>query len=246
MKKVICLLLVLSCSIALVACSGIGTANTTIPETQTPATENTTPAPEKEGEASDKEFVNDTTETDSSRAQIFFSAVNNSNPNVIVTQTNTTNSAIGATAVGFYRTTIYGEDNYSFEYEYEKFTKIGEGSAPTYPAASGVIYYKNGVYEGHEDYSPDFDVLGAKLDLKKEYLGNYVISADGSQLTTKISAADAEKIFGIKINATSTVEITVKTDGTHLWNITIDFSYKDTKLHLETSYTYENVSEADR
>ena len=248
MKKVLCLLLVLACSVALVACAGIGTANKLpAPNNEKNETEETdNPTVKDDENESDKNFVDDKTEVDLSREQIFFSAVNNSQPNLIVTKTAVTNSAIEATATGFYRTEINGE-NYVFSYKYDKFNKIGEGSSQMSTVGPHTIEYIDGQYflDGVEVYArPNPDVLNVDLNLNKKLLGNYTISVDGDQLVTNVSAADAEKILGVEISATGTVQITVKTDGTHLWMVSVSYTNNQTKVTIDTSYTYENVSES--
>jgi len=248
MKKVLCLLLVLACSVALVACAGIGTANKLpAPGNENNETEDTgKPNVKDEGNESDKDFVDDKTEVDLSREQIFFSAVNNSQPNLIVTKTAVTNSALEATATGFYRTEINGE-NYVFSYKYDKFNKIGEGTSQISTVGPHTIEYTDGHYflDGTEVYArPNPEVLNVDLNLNKNLLGNYVISVDGDRLDTKVSAANAEKILGVKISATGDVQITVQTDGTHLWMVSVSYTDNQTKVTIDTSYTYEPVSES--
>ena len=245
LKKVLCLLLVLATSVVLFACGGSENANTNPSENNPPVVNN--PSDDKTGEETggNKEFVDNKSEVDLAREQTFFAVVNNSKPNVIVTQTNTTDSKLG-TAVGFYRTTIYGDGEYSFYYEYEVFNKIGEGDKLKEKIGPATIYYKDGQYSLDNEVwvydNPDPAALNVKLELDKKLLGNYTVSADGTELKTKVSAADAEKILGVKITATTKIDITVKTDGTHLWNIAVDYTNGNTAVHIETSYTYENVS----
>ena len=247
-----------ACSAVLFACAGEGTANTNPPTNEnqgavnnnnpssnTNNTNGNTQQKPSEDSSENKDFVNDKTEVDAAREQTFFSVVNNSHPNVIVTQTNTTHSKFG-TCVGYYRTTIFSDDNYSFYYEYEKFNKIGEGTGIKGTVGPHTIYYKDGKYSLDNEAwvydHPDPEVLNVKLDLNKQYLGNYVISSDSTQLVAKLNAANAEKVLGIKIEATSNVEITIKTDGTHLWNIVVEYTCGETTVHIATSYTYEIIS----
>ena len=246
LKKVLCILLILTCSMAIFACGDNSTASVNPPAENQPEVPEQNPETETEnGEVADKEFVNDQTEVNNAKEQTFFSVVNNSKPNKIVTVAQTTHSVLG-TCEGRYETVIYGDGDYSFYYRYQKFNKIGEGDKLIEDIGPGMIYYHDGQYFLDEEKTvyanPDPAVLDVKLELNKNSLGNFVISADGTQLTTKISAADAKKVLGVDIDATSNVEITVKTDGTHLWNVSVDYSNGETKLHIETSYTYEIVS----
>lgn len=250
LKKVICLLLVLACSVALFGCLGTADADKNTPDgSENEKTENNNPSTEKPG--GDTSTGEGDTEIDGKtqaaliREQNFFAAVNNSRPNVIATLTNTTHAKLG-TCVGYYRTTIFDENNYSFYYEYEKFNNVGEGAKPKETVGPATIYYKDGKYSlDNESWiyeNPDPAVLNVKLDLNKNLLGNYVISDDGTELVTKLTVAQAEKVLGVKIYSTGDIKLTVKTDGTRLWKISVDYKYNQTSLNIETSYTYENVS----
>ena len=251
LKKVICLLLVLAFSAALFACGGNGTtANTNTPADNAEnenAGGNEKPNDEKGNEEQrDPEFVGDETTVNSANDQLFFSIVNSSLPNVIVTKTTTTNSKLGD-CNGFYTTTIFGEGNYVFEYEYERFNSLGASSMKE-TVGPHTIYFKDGTYafdsEDNVVYAhPDPDVIDVRLDLSKQYLGSYTLSTDGTKLTAKVNAENASKILGISIVAKGDVTLTVETDGTHLWKIIVDYAYDASNtIHIETSYTYENIS----
>lgn len=246
LKKVICLLLVLACSTVLFACVPTGTANTNPPVNNSPSVNNNTNKNPSSGnqntdknESGDKEFIDNNTTVDTYKDQAFFAMIQNSNPNVITTRTTVNNSKLGE-AYGFYRTTIFGADDYSFYYEYDKFNEIGAKDRIEHVGPS-TIYYKDGAFSSDGEH-PDSDVLNAKLDVNRQYLGNYKLSGDGTSLETKITAANAEKVFGVKIAATSSVKLVIETNGTYLSKITVEYTNNDSSVYIETSYTYENIS----
>lgn len=244
LKKVICLLLVLVCSFALFAC-GEEKPST---DTNTPGDGTTSqpPAPEKPGEDSSTGGEdNNGNQADTTREQTFFAVVNNSHPNEIVTVTSTSNAKLGS-CVGYYKTVITGENSYSFEYEYQKFNSIGEGTEKISTVGPHTVTYADGMYTLEDGTSvyihPDSNVMDVKLDLNKAYLGSYAVSGDGTQLTTAVSAENAEKLLGVKITATSQVEITVKTNGTYLSEIMVSYVNGNNTVVLTTSYTYVPVA----
>ena len=58
-------------------------------------------------------------------------------------------------------------------------------------------------------------------------------------ITTKVSAADIEAILGVKISATTQVDLKIEIRGSNLYMITVDYSCNDDSVHNETSYTYK-------
>jgi|GEM_PF-6982295 len=248
LKKVICLLLVLACSTALFACVNTGTANTNPPVNNPPSVNNNTNKNPSSGnqttdnnESGNKDFIDDNTTVDTYKDQAFFAMIQNSNPNVITTRTTVNNSKLGE-AYGFYKTTIFGADDYSFYYEYDKFNEIGAKDRIEH-VGPFTIYYKDGEYSSDAEH-PDSDVLNAKLSIERQYLGTYKLSSDGTSLETKITAANAEKIFGIKIAATSSVKLVIETNGTYLSKISVEYTNNNDSVYIETSYTYENISKS--
>jgi hypothetical protein len=143
--------------------------------------------------------------------------------------------------------TIVGEDGaFEFKYEYEKAREltpdsVGQAQKESY---SGTVYYWEGMYSTDGDNwtvkTPDVDILNVKLELAREYLGTYRMSKDGKTLTAdKISAANAEKILGVKINTDGNVKITITSNGTYLWKVSVEYENSVASVRLETSYTYE-------
>ena len=246
LKKAICLLLVLTFSLALFGCVSNGTASIFQKNEDPEQSEGgNTPGDAQKPGSTDKEFLGDNVTVDRSNEITFFTNINKSTPNVIVTKTSSSHSKLGA-CEGYYVTTIYGENDYTFYYEYSKFNKVGEGPRIEAVPADTIIC-QNGEYRlasTGETVSavPDLLAMNVMLNINKEYLGNYTISASADKLTTKVTAQQAENIFGVKIAATSDISITITTDGTHLSGITVEYTDGEVTTQLNTSYTYENVT----
>ena len=245
LKKVICLLLVLAFSVSLFACAADSTADSG-EKTEDPALDGNNPDnPPADGpDSSDKEFIDDTTTVDRTNEITFFTNVNKSNPNVIVTKTSSSHKTLGA-CEGYFVTTIYGENDYTFSFDYSKFNKIGEGPMIEKVPADTVIC-KDGEYKlastgATVSVIPDQLAMNLMLNIDKDYLGKYTINSTADKLTTKVNAQQAENIFGVKISATSDISITITTDGTHLSGITVEYTSGDVTTQINTSYTYENV-----
>ena len=221
MKKIICLLLLITCSFALFACGD----NTTDPnEGETPPIV----------ELPDAEF---------------FDMVANSDPNKITTVTNITDKSNGVTYNGRYVTFIEEDGSVRYEYEYDlakKATLENLGNSGATEKKSGEVIYKSGLYsvDGGETWlagAPDANIVNVKFDLNREYIGEYKMSKDGKTLTATVNAENASKILGIDIDAKGDVTIKVSTNGTYLAKVIVDFANAKASEHIETSYAYVPV-----
>ena len=248
-KKVLCLLLVIVCSVAFFAC-GTNGDNTDGPNNDPTGgvTGDTPPGDEEEDGSGSEEDVSgslgEDATVDYALEQMFFSAVNSSEYNIITTKTETSNSMFAdvAPCTGFYQTTILDGDNYSFYYWYETYNRIGEGNGELKTKTDPhTILYMDGeyFYDGNKVYAnPDPAVLNVKLNLDTEYLGAYTISKDGTKLTAKVSAANINSVLGVAVSATGDVNLTVEINGSSLYMITVEYVSGEDRVRIETSYTY--------
>lgn len=248
LKKALCLILVLVCSFSLFACQS--DENASNPKDDKESINNPGDSGSDAGGSEGPGFVEDKVEIEPSESYSYIALVNNSNPNVITTQETIMNSKLGDLK-STYKTFIYGEEDYAFEYLYERFNLIGEGKDMKYTVPAngevGTVYYKGGLYstdgENWSTSHPDSNILNVKFTLTKENLDKarkLTESADGS-LTIETSAAEAEKILGVKISTKRNVAITLVSNGLRLWKIIVEYSQDTNKVLLETSYTYEQI-----
>ena len=224
MKKIICLLLLITCSFALFACGN---------ETPDPNEGDNPPAVE----LPDAEF---------------FDTVANSDPNKITTVTNTTDKATGKTYNGLYESFIAEDGSVRHVYKYEvakKATLENLGNPGATEEKTGEVLYNGGLYsvDGGENWIAgelDAKIVNVKFDLNREYIGEYKMSKDGKTLTATVSAENAKKILGLdEINAKGDVTIKVVTNGTYLAKVIVDYANAKASEHIETSYTYVPVEE---
>lgn len=249
LKKALCLILILACSLSLFACQsdeGASAPNDDTDSINNPGGSGSENGNENKGPG----FVDDTVVLEPSECYSYIALVNNSRPNVITTQETVINSKLGDIK-GIYKTTILGEDEFVFEYLYERFNPIGEGDGIKYTVPEngefGTIYYKDGAYsfdgERWLTSHPDSNVLNVRLALTKENLDNArkLTESDDGKLTIETSAAEAEKILGVKISTKRSVVITLVSNGLRLWKINVEYSQESNNVLLETSYTYEQT-----
>ena len=235
-KKIVCLLLILACSLAIVACGN----NAATPSGENPPAENpenNPPVDEPEEELPDAAF---------------FELIENSKPTVIDTYTYTEDKSTKKGYEGVYKTTVYSDTSYSFDYSYQKANKVSVETIgqPSILEVSGSVIYENGLYsvDGGETWFsevPDVDALGIKLDINRDYLGKYSMSKDGKTLTARISPANAEKLLGIsEINAKGSVTVRIISNGTYLWKLNVEYENDSASVSIQTTYSYVPVSES--
>lgn len=249
-KKVVCLLLVLACSVVLFACgnNGNGSANLGGP---TGGDDNKTTS-EGSGETgdktTDKELVADKTVNDYALEQAFFKAISNSRYNLIKTKIETSSPTFEELGpiTSLYQFSLLDDGDYELEFTREAYNKVGEETMKT-STGPCVVLYEDGEYfygeKGEElvkvTKNPDPNALDYKLEFDPQYLGSYTISEDGCILSAKVGALDLERILGVSLSATSAFDLKIEIRGGSLYMVTLDYSNNSDSVHIETSYTYE-------
>lgn len=240
MKKTLCLLLLLICSLALFACGAEA------PVAQQPTNDdvvvNAPQAPLTAVMRNIKEVATSAGIPLSADDAAFFLLVADSQPNKIVTVTNTTDKSTRINYEGKYWTFIESDGSYRFDYDYEKASTIGEADQSKVEF-EGTVLYKNGLFSTDDGANwtgglPDVSILDVKLNLDVANLGSYRITKNGTTLRAVVDAAAAEKILGVDINTDGEVTIEVVTNGTRLWKISVEYENAVASVSIETSYTY--------
>ncbi len=252
LKKVLCLLLVLACSVALFACGNNDKGSADLGgQTSNGGDKNPSEGNETEDKNTDKELVADKTVDDYALEQAFFKAINDSRYNLITTKIETSNPVFEEIGpiTSFYQFSLSDGENYELLYWRESLNEIGSDSMKT-KFGPYVVLYEDGEYfygkEGEELVkvldNPDPDALDYKFELNLQHLGTYTISNDGLGgyvLSAKVSSAELESIFGVSLSADSTFDIKVEISGGSLYMINVDYVNNGNSIHIETSYTYE-------
>jgi len=181
----------------------------------------------------------------------FVEIVNSSVPTEIITNTTYNVKADVDPFKGTFETTVY-EDGYKLSYSYQNFAD------PTAPGADpdkfvmdheGCVYYHEGLYSYDlVDWfaaAPNATTLQVKLSLVEENLDKdyYEISRDGKTFTANVTAEQAEAILGIEISCDGDgVDITITHDGANLRSISVSYATKNAEIvTLDTSYSYNDV-----
>jgi hypothetical protein len=261
MKKIIALLLALTCAFALFACSedpqdpcttctdadGDGKCDVCGGEVETPEGD---PNPDPEltpEEAKLAEFV---------------SRITSSEPTFIKTITQYSDGTFDNTLVGKYETTVYGE-NFKMYCEYEKYAIPEAGADPdAYKiTVKGTAFYKDGSvkYKEGGSYSleemdgiawgtgaPAISTLGVTLNLTVDSIGeDYSFSPDGKTLTVNLLAEDVKNVLGVEIDGLEdgdSLELVIETDGRYLRKINVNYETDNAdSVAIQTSYTYGAV-----
>ena len=217
-KKLICLLLVLTTTFAFFACG------------------------EDTSDDSGKDSDVTTTPLDD-----FLKLVNDSQPNEIRTvSTLTDKKTPDDVYVGVYVSNINADGSYLFTYNYELRRAVSPenyGSTSNKEVIEGsLLVSSDGRYsaDGGESWqvgAPDINVINVRLNLVKEYFADARLAANGKMLTANLTAEKAGKVLGINIDATSDVVLKIKTNGVRLSEISVEYSNDSFKTLIVTSYT---------
>ena len=247
MKKIITLLLALSCALALFACEEL-------PE-NLPCIEcvdlNTDGNCDVCGKAIEPDAPNDELTSEEAKLAAFVKRITSSEPTFIKTVTTYNDGTFDDTLTGKYETALYGE-NFKMYYEYERYAvPVAGGDPDGYKELKcGTIFYKDGLYSVDEmatwsTEAPDASTLGVKFVINLETLGeDYSFSIDGKTLTANLSWENAKAVLGVDINIEEDdiVELVIETDGEYLRKINVSYETDNAdNVSIQTSYTYGPV-----
>ena len=241
-KKLICLLLVLTCAFTLFACGEDEVCEQHVDANGDNKCDNC------EADVTPEQPPED----DSDSEAEFFEIIENSHPNRIDTVTSVTDKNSSDVYMGEYAKEIKGDGSYVFDYWYEfplAVTPENIGSTERVDFREGKILYANGLYSEDDGATwsartPEISLLGIKFELKKEYLGDYKMNKDGNVLTATVSAENAKNIFGLDINTEDDITIKIENNGTYISKITVTYENDVAKSSIITSYSYVAVEEA--
>ena len=88
--------------------------------------------------------------------------------------------------------------------------------------------------------------LSEMLDVKKEFFKSVELSDNNKDLSAVISAENSERVFGSQINASGDITLTIDTNGTYLYQITVKYTTASGALiNIVTSYDYSIIEITD-
>lgn len=242
MKRVICLLLLLACTLGLFACG------------------QTQPAPDLSGDDSTggvnltgkADGTGEVTFTDEQRETFadFLSDVTANSPTRVVTLTEYIASS--ATYAGSYES-LYDGTKIHFHYQYqtpalvEDEIELPEDNASLAITKEGDIYYKNGRLSTDGETwvagtPPTAQPLSFELDLS--YFDEASVTGKNNiyTLKAKISGENVAKVFSTSVAANGAVSITIEVRNGYLYNSTVSYtSVQGASVSISSSYTYNAV-----
>ena len=218
MKKILCLLLTLVLSIGLVSCNLIG--------------------------GKDSDDGNGANGNQGGSVDTIAATVNSSTPTQIVTKVDYTAAGMSTVTSSYVteRDSKTGAEKFTFhivryatvEEMLPSATKTIEGTV--WKNADGSVTNSNGDSWSAADA---VGYLAEKLNLKSSYFKSYEISDNGNDLTAYVTAANSERVFGAKIDASGDIKLVVDTNGTYLYNVTVTYeTVSGATVNIVTSYDY--------
>ena len=211
MKKILCLMLVLSFAFALASCNNGGDDDKT-PETDTAA-------------KTLEEIVADSTPT-KVKTYVDF---------VYPDKSPLAEYAIG----GEYVLEVEGSDAI-FTYSYTRLAELGEGD-DMIVSEEGTVYYKDGKFsaDGETFGAGVATPTDGKFNLVRSAFKSYTKSEDGKTLSAIATADNMRSVLGVDLEAEGDVTVIVTTNGVYLTKVTMTYMKADgAKVVIETSYTY--------
>ena len=157
-------------------------------------------------------------------------------------------SAEAGDFLGEYTLRVNGDD-FIFEYAYERLRTIDEavadGTTEMRKAIDGALCLKGGksttVGDAFDSALPALNVTS--FALSEGNLKNAYVSDDGLVLTASVTAANSEKVFGVKISAEGDISLRVETDGTYARRVSVSYTTTGgASVTIETSYSYSPVT----
>ena len=216
MKKIVCLLLVITCLFAVCACDNGGG--------------NGTGTGSNQGQGG-SEVVKSIPEI-----------ISSSKPATVTTQISYQGEDLLS---GNYITKTDGT-NSVFEYEYQRYATIAEMSDSRIKTVSGRVYYRDGevsTTEGEEWVSSDVNqIVEFNLRIDEANFETYELSNGDKTLNGTIKAEKSERVLGSAISAEGDIAIEIITNGVYLYYVNISYtSANGATVSINTSYDYSPV-----
>ena len=248
MKKIIALLLALTCAFALFACSD----NTDEPCAECVDSNADGLCDVCGGTVETPEEPENELTPEEAKLQEFVNRITSSDPTFIKTLTSYNDGTFDNTLTGKYETTVYPDGSFKMYFEYQEYAIPEAGADPDgYKATRvGTVFYKDGLYSIDEmqtwgTAAPEVSALGVKFNINIETIGDdYSFSADGKTLTAYLLAENVKDVFGIELSIEEgdTVELVIETDGEYLRKVNIHYETDNAdSVSIQTSYTYGAV-----
>ncbi|MBR2650316.1 MAG: hypothetical protein IKD45_01515 [Clostridia bacterium] len=216
MKKIICLLLALCCTLAMFSCA------------------NNEGGDNGDGNGGE----------DALAVEKINSVIDSVSPTRIVTHVDY--KIGDETYKGRYTTEIdRASEKSTFDFSYQRLAIPGEDVSDSHiMTIAGKVYYKNG--EASKNEGANWEAVGAgrgylefSLDLSENKLKSYEFSEDKCDLTATVAKADAMRVLGTDIDCDGDITVSVDTNGEYLYGVKITYTAADTGATVVVTTTYD-------
>lgn len=216
MKKLLCLLLAMVCMVSCVSCFG-----------------------------KDKDDDGDKT---AATVETIAGIINSSNPTQITTKVEYIVEG-EETLVSSYNTERdEAKGIYAFSFTCRRKASIEELLPDDVKTATGTVWYNadGSIKASNGDEWSKEDAVGylpEMININTASFKSYTIKNDGADLSGKIDAKDAKKVFGAEIGAASDITVDIDTNGTYLYTMSVEYTTSTgATVKITTSYDYAAVS----
>ena len=148
---------------------------------------------------------------------------------------------------GRYVTLSDGNGNSSFSYEYQRYATIAESNADgRIKTVKGVTYFKDGEYYKTEGDALEGDavdsVVSFSLRMEADKFKTLEYSENGNSAVGTLSASDTERVLGVSIDAKDVVTVEITTNGNYVYAISISYTTQNgANVLINTTYDYVPV-----
>ncbi len=154
----------------------------------------------------------------------------------------------GKNLKGIYTTQVDRASGKSqFDFSYEKMSLVSDQNpSGGYVTVAGTVCYAADGSVSSESgdvwVSAGTGYLPYSLSLSEARFASYTVSEDGKILTAEIAPTEAKRAFGVDIESTGNISLTVETDGTYLHYVTVTYATENATVTVKTSYDYGTVT----
>ena len=107
-----------------------------------------------------------------------------------------------------------------------------------YYADGAVKHYTDSSWSTAVGLAPDF-----KLDMSRALFAEYVVSEDGTTVTGKVTGENVAKVLGIEGLGATEMTVKVMTNGTYIYSLDITYTTSTgATVVVNTSYTYNTIT----
>ena len=222
MKKIVCLLLVITCMFAICSCDILNFGS---------------------GSGNGGSILDGLGSGNKEPAESISAIIQNSKPATVTTHI----SYQGADLLEGHYVTKTDGTNSVFEYEYQRYSAIGEMNPERIKTVKGKVYYKDGqvsTTEGESWVSSDVNqIVEFNLRVDEANFETYELSKDGKTVTGTLKTENTERVLGSELKAEGDISIEIITNGHYLYYVNVSYtSANGAAVVINTSYDYTPIT----